>query len=151
MNASKLNDVTLKTGTTRLAIREGKMRTSDLDALVRPYGMITEWQQDRGRRYSLMSSGSQDSWKIKVALLCPPGVWADNREVRQELYLQAESIIEVMKQSVQLISPPRIVLGGVEGQIEGTMEVVFSMLWGVGPEWLYGTALLMRRRLKRRS
>jgi hypothetical protein len=130
-NASKLNGVTPKTGTTRRAIREGKMRTSDLDAIVRPYGMITEWQQDRGRRYSLMSSGSRDSWKIKVALLCPPGVWSDNREVRQELYLQAESIVEVMKmQGVQLISPPRIVLGGIEGQIEGTIEVEFCMLYG---------------------
>lgn len=129
----------------------------DLQTVIRNYGIVTEWVQSRGRKYSLLSS-RENVFGAKITLLYPIGlqVPADSREVRSELYLQAESIVELMNKSgFQFIKPPRIILGGeggMDGQIEGIMEVEFAFLqWGVGPEWLYGTALLMRRRLKRRS
>jgi hypothetical protein len=125
MNASKLNGVTLKTDTMPVVTREGKMNVPDIQTVIKDYGIVTEWNTTRGGRYSLMSR-PRDTCSVKVALLYPSnGPKAnDNREVRQELYLQAESIVEVMKLAgFQFISPPRIVLGGVEGQIEGTIEI----------------------------
>jgi hypothetical protein len=103
----------------------------DLQTLIQSYGMVHEWNQTRGRRYSLMSSNT-DTWTAKITLLYPPNLTMahDNREVRQELYLQAESIIEVMKTAgFQLLKPPRIILdgtGSMEGQVEGTMEVEYT-------------------------
>ena len=99
--------------------------TTDIQQVIKDYGIVTEWNTTRGGRYSLMSR-NHDTCAVKIALLYPSnGPKAnDNREVRQELYLQAESIVEIMKQAgFQFINPPQIYLGGVEGQIEGTIAI----------------------------
>ena len=127
MLAGKRNVVTQKTSTGR-----GKVsKFPDIQQLIHRYGMITEWNESRGGRYSL--TGRNDVHGIKVALLYPMNrpIPTDNREVRTELYLQAESIVEIMKKEhFQLINPPRIILGGVGGalggQVEGTLEVEFT-------------------------
>jgi hypothetical protein len=106
--------------------RTVKFVTRDFQEKIDPYGVISEWSQTRGVRYSLLTPGSEEH-TIKVTLLFPadrPGA-ADNREVRTELYLQAESIIEIAKHHFQLVTPPVIILGGQYDHIEGTVEISF--------------------------
>jgi hypothetical protein len=128
----------------------------EVQTAIQAYGLVREWHVSApGHGWSLWGKTNRE-YALEIFLLTPDGFTSsDAREVRTELYLQAESIVEILKNlPVQLIQPPKIVLegaGGPAGEIEGSIAVLFIMLWGVGPEWLYGTALLMRRRLKRRS
>lgn len=121
--AGKRNVVTQKTG-----INGGKVSEfPDVQQLIQNYGMIVEWSGTRGARFSRVG---HSSYLIKVALLYPMNrpLPAENREVRTELYLQAESIIEILKrEKFQIINPPRILLGGAGEQIEGSMEVEFQV------------------------
>jgi hypothetical protein len=122
--AGKRNDVTQRTGTGGKRVSE----FPDIQTLIRGYGLITDWSESRGQRYSLMG-GTRREHTIKVALIYPINIPIpeENREVRTELYLQAESIIEVLKRErFQIINPPRIILGGSGEQIEGSIEVTFT-------------------------
>ena len=91
---------------------------------IKPYGFITGVEENRGRRFSL--TAQTNVMRLSIALLCPSGMLTqEGREVRTELYLQAESIMEILKHDhFQLIRPPTIVLSGSDKYlIEGTMEV----------------------------
>lgn len=121
---SKLNDVTLRIDGT------GKLNYPDIQTVIKNYGIVTEWNQSHGG--SILSWGMRNSsFSAKITLLYPTGTFAvDQREVRQELYLQAESIIETMKMAgFQFTKPPRIILDGhgYDGQVEGTIEVDYSI------------------------
>lgn len=145
----------LSIGIRRTDTGRGRVEISDIQSAIVSYGIINQWRVNTpAGKWSLLGKTSYHEWFMEVTLLYPSDIPRpdDNREVRSELYLQAESIVETLKGlKLQLVRPPRIVLGGYDAYVEGTLEVEFVMLWGVGPEWLYGTALLMRRRLKRRS
>ena len=138
----------------KIGTGKGSVEIGEIQVAIQAYGVVNNWRVSTpASKWSLLGKTSHE-WVMEVTLLYPGSIPApkDNRECRTEMYLQAESIVETLKQlKIQLIHPPKIILGGYGEQIEGTLEVEFYMLWGVGPEWLYGTALLMRRRLKRRS
>jgi hypothetical protein len=128
--ASKLKGGILKTATGR-----GRMNAPDIQKVIEGYGVISSCTIDQP-----YGKPSFQELRLDILLLHPPGtISADNREVRSELYLQAESIIEIIKRGhVQFITVPRITLGGTEGAIEGTLELHLVCLWkvnqlGTGP------------------
>ncbi len=84
--ASKLKGGILKTATGRR-----RMNAPDIQKVIEGYGVISSWTENRGHRY--FNAGFNEL-VVDIILLHPPGmISADNREVRSELYLQAESII----------------------------------------------------------
>ena len=111
--------MTTKTGTRR---RDGRVLADKttvvrLQGLIQPYGRITSWEETRGRMYL----GAYE-FRFIVELILPDGFSSsDDREVRTELYLQAESVLEVLvRENFKVRMNSRIVLGG-EG--ESSLEV----------------------------
>jgi hypothetical protein len=132
-HVNKLNDGTRRTGTLRTHDRGLKHggnvnRTLEIQDLIKDYGMISNWGTTTDSRNHLMKPGSYLIHTITVELLYPSSgpIPDGNREVRTELYLQAESIIEVLSKEFQIIHPPMIVLGGDDWQVRGTIEVEFE-------------------------
>jgi len=110
--------VTTKTGTRR---RDGRVLADKttvvrLQGLIQPYGRITSWEETRGRMYL----GAYE-FRFIVELILPDGFSSsDDREVRTELYLQAESVLEILIRENLKCADSLIVLGG-EG--ESSLEV----------------------------
>jgi hypothetical protein len=124
----------LNVGTHKIGTGKGSVEISDIQTAIQDYGIISEWRVNTAPngRFSLLGNSSFYTWIINVALLYPAGQSSqDNREVRTELYLQAESIMETLKQlKVQFINPPQIILGGDWDHINGTLAVEFNVLYG---------------------
>jgi hypothetical protein len=101
------------------------MLITALPEAISNYGIISRYEFNRGRRFTF-APPYRDVYILHITLLYPHDcpIPADDREVRTELYLQAESIMEILrKNNFQLAEPPRIVLSGVSDRVEGTLEV----------------------------
>lgn len=130
----------LNVGLHKINIGKRRMDAPDFQNMISGFGIISSWSVDMSYGINIKFKPSFQELRLDIVLLHPPGtISADNREVRSELYLQAESIIELVKQHhVQFITVPRITLGGTEGAIEGTLVLHLVYLWkvnqlGTGP------------------
>jgi hypothetical protein len=107
------------------------MMFTELQDLIKSYGVITGMTQRMPMTFNL--HGIKAEHAIAVTLLMPEGKWStDHREIRSELYLQAESIIEIIQKEHQ-VSDAHISISDGSGNITGTLDINFiamSSLYG---------------------
>jgi hypothetical protein len=87
--------------------------------LIEPYGVVNQVS-------SSTHHFGYPIYELKITLLMPPlqSFINDNRELRSELYLQAESIIGLLEREQYFFSrQPTIILGYNEGYITGEVNI----------------------------
>lgn len=95
-----------------------------LQDLIKDYGKVVSARQDR-----IATGGTLYTVDIMLSLnYSDPRTYTTPREVRQELYLQAETIIAIVEEHYTLAEQPRIVLessGHVGDSVEGNMTIQY--------------------------
>jgi hypothetical protein len=108
------------------------LEPGQLEEMIRPYGSLTGWETSRYNYGGSKPTGGGYcgvTVKTDVRLHLTPGYLPGNdRETRTDLYLQAESLLEVLRrEKFVLTTLPVITIGGDDLYVSGCVELCLYM------------------------